>query len=70
MEVFFMASYGGAVAVAAIVSMFGIRFFLPIVATLYLVVVTVILLLGYLSNYVFHKIHFFERINQRTVKTP
>ena len=65
-----MASYGGAVAVVAIVSLFGIRFFLPIVVSLYLVVVTAVLLLGYLANYLFQKIHLFERINQRTVKLP
>jgi hypothetical protein len=70
MEVFFMASYGGAVAVATIVSIFGTGLFMPIIVSLYLVVVTAVLLLGSLSNYLFHKIHLFERINQRTVKSP
>jgi len=68
MEVFFMASFGGSVAVAAVVSIFGTVFFLPIIAILYLVVVTAILLLGYFANYTFHKIHLFERINKLTNK--
>jgi hypothetical protein len=65
LEIFFMASYGGAITIAAILNLVDARFFLPIVAGLYLLVLAVALLLGYITHYFFHKIHLFERISQR-----
>jgi hypothetical protein len=68
LEIFFMASYGGAVAVSFILSIFGDQYFIPIIAGLYFLVLVVALLLGYLTNYLFHKIRLFERLSQRTIK--
>ena len=65
LELFFMASYGGAIALVAILNLVGAKFFLPILAGLYLLVLAVALLLGYITHYFFHKIHLFERISQR-----
>jgi hypothetical protein len=69
MEIFFMASYGGSIAIAAITSLVKTEFILPTIVGLYCVLIGAVLLLGYISNYVFHKIHLFERINQRTTKS-
>jgi hypothetical protein len=66
LEVFFMASYGGAIAISAILSLFGPHFFLTVIVGLYFLVLAVALLLGYITNYLFHKIRLFERISQRT----
>ena len=68
MEVFFVASYGGATAVVAIASLFGAAYFLPLIALLYLAVVAAVLVFGRMANYVFHKIRLFERINKTTIK--
>jgi hypothetical protein len=68
LEIFFMASYGGAIAVAAILSIFGTQYFIPIITGLYFLVLGVALLLGYLTNYLFHKIRLFERLSQKTIK--
>jgi len=68
LEVFFIASYGGAIAVAAILNLVGSGFFLPIIVGLYFLVLTVALILGYLTNYLFHKIHLFERISDKGTK--
>lgn len=68
LEIFFMASYDGAVAVAAILSFVGAQYLIPIIAGLYFLVLGVALLLGYLANYLFHKIRLFERLSQRTIK--
>ena len=65
LEVFFMASYGGASFLAAILTIVGIHYFLPLVVGLYFLVMGVALLLGYGTRYLFHKIHLFERISQR-----
>ncbi len=67
LEIFFMASYGGTVAVSLILGIFGIQFFIPIVAGLYFLVLGVALFLGFVTNYVFHKIRLFERLSQKTV---
>ena len=68
MEIFFMASYGGSVAVAAVVSIFGAQFFLPIIISLYLVVFAAVLSFGIIANYVFHRIRLYERLSQRSIK--
>lgn len=68
MEAFFLASYGGSVAVAAVVSLFSSEFFLPVLILLYFVVIAAVLLLGCLTNYVFRRIRLFKRINQRIIK--
>jgi hypothetical protein len=67
MEIPFIASYGGSIAVAAIVSIFGVGFFLPIIIGLYFAVLTAVLLLGYLANQVFRKIRLFDRLSQKSV---
>jgi hypothetical protein len=64
LEVFFMASYGGVTALAAILSIVGACYFLPVIVALYFLVLAVALLLGYITNHLFHKIHLFERISQ------
>jgi hypothetical protein len=68
MQIFFMASYGGAVTIAAILSLVRIEFILPIIIGLYLGLITAVLLLGHLTNYLFHKIRLFERLSQRRTK--
>lgn len=65
LEVFFMASYGGATMLAAILSFVGTHYFLPLIGALYFLVMVVALLLGYITNIIFHKIHLFERLSQR-----
>lgn len=67
LEIFFMASYGGAVAVSFILSIFSAQFSIPIIAGLYFLVLGVGLLLGFATNYIFHKIRLFERLSQKTV---
>jgi hypothetical protein len=62
LEIFFMASYGGATALAAILSIFGTQFLLPLIAGLYFLVLVAALILGYITNYLFHKIRLFERL--------
>jgi len=64
LEVFFIASYGGTTALSAILSLLGSQFFLPIIVGLYFLVMASALILGYLTNYLFHKICLFERLNQ------
>jgi hypothetical protein len=64
LEVFFMASYGGATDLSAILSLSGFQFFLPIIVGLYFLVMAIALILGYITNYLFHKIRLFERLNQ------
>jgi hypothetical protein len=68
LEIFFMASYGGAITIASILSLFGPQFFLIVTLGLYFLVLSVALLFGYITNYLFHKIRLFERISQRTGK--
>jgi|YelNatPaOPRAMG01_1025707.scaffolds.fasta_scaffold22838_3 hypothetical protein len=68
METFFVASYGGSMAVAAIVSLVGADFFLPITISLYFTVFGAVLLLGYLANRIFHRIRLFDRLRVRSVK--
>ena len=51
MEVFFMVSYGGSVAVAAIVSLVDSLFFVPVIIGLYIALIMAVMLLGYLTNY-------------------
>lgn len=68
LEIFFMASYGGAITIASILSLFGPQFFLIVTIGLYFLVLSVALLFGYITNYLFHKIRLFERISQRTGK--
>jgi hypothetical protein len=64
LEVFFMASYGGATALSVILSLLGSQFFVPIIVALYFFVMAIALILGYITNYIFHKIRLFERLNQ------
>jgi hypothetical protein len=66
--IFFMASYGGAVAVAVILTIFGSQYFIFLLAGLYFLVFGVALLLGYITYYIFHKIHLFERLSQKTTR--
>ena len=65
MEIFFILSYGGSVVVAAILTLFGVQIFLPIMVGCYLILVASIFLLGYGANRLFHKIRLFERLSQR-----
>jgi hypothetical protein len=64
LEVFFIASYGITTAFSAILSLLGSQFFLPIIVGLYFLVMATALILGYLTNYLFHKIRLFEKLNQ------
>jgi len=68
LEVFFMASYGGATFLAVILSLVGTRYFLPLVISLYFLVMIIALLLGCATNYLFHKIGLFERIGSDSHK--
>ncbi len=65
MEIFFILSYGGSVVVAAILTLFGVQLFLPIIAGCYLGLVASIFLMGFGANRLFHKIRLFERLSQR-----
>ena len=65
MEIFFILSYGGSVVVAAILTLFGVQLFLPIIAGCYLALVASVFFLGYGVNRLFHKIRLFERLSQR-----
>jgi hypothetical protein len=67
MEAFFMASYGGTVAVTAIVSLVGGQFFVPIVVGLYFGVLALVLSFGYLANFVFHRIRLYDRLSQKSI---
>jgi hypothetical protein len=69
METFFMASYGGSIAIAAITSLVRSEFILPIIIGLYCGLLMAVLFLGLITNYIFHKIRLFERINQRPTKS-
>lgn len=66
LEILFMASYGGAIAILAILSLFGSQFFPIVIVGFYFLILAVTLFLGYITNYLFHKIRLFERISQRT----
>jgi hypothetical protein len=64
-----MASYGGAVAVSTFLRIFNTQFIIPIVAIIYFIVLGVALLLGYITNYMCHKIHLFERLSLKTKRS-
>ncbi len=64
MEIFFISSYGGSVVVAAILTLFGVQLFLPIMAGCYLALVASIFLMGHGANGLFHKIRLFERLSK------
>ena len=64
MEIFFILSYGGSVVVAAILTLFGVQLFLPIMAGCYFALVASVFILGYGANRLFHKIRLFERLSQ------
>jgi hypothetical protein len=65
MEILFLASYGGAVTMAAILSLVGGEFFLPVIIGCYFALIMIFFVFGCLTNYFFHKIHLFERLGQR-----
>ena len=65
MEIFFMASYGGLVTVAAILSLVGSIFFVPIIIGLYVSLIITVMFFGYLINILFHKFRLFERLSQK-----
>ncbi len=65
MEIFFILNYDGSIVVAAILTLFEVQVFLPIVAGCYLPLVTSIFLIGYGANRLFHKTRLFERLSQR-----
>jgi hypothetical protein len=65
MEIFFLLSYGGSVVVAAILTLFGVELFLPIIAGCYLGLIASIFIFGYAANRIFHKIRLFERLSER-----
>ena len=65
MEIFFLLSYGGSVVVAAILTLFGVELFLPIIAGCYLGLIASIFIFGYAANRMFHKIRLFERLSER-----
>ncbi len=69
MELLFLASYGGTVAIAAVASIFGPQFLLPVTVTLYFIVVSAVLFFGYLAHYVFRKIRLFDRLNRISHKS-
>ena len=59
MEIFFITSYGGSVVIAAILSVVGIEFFLPVILGCYFGLIIAVFLLGCLTNYLLHKINLF-----------
>ena len=63
-EIFFLISYGGSVAIAAILTLFGTQLFIPVVAGAYFGLIASVYLLGYITNRLFHKIHLFERLSK------
>ena len=65
MEVFFMTSSGGLVAVSAVLSLLNGIFVLPILVGLYFGLILAVFSLGYLTNYFFHKIRLFERLGSK-----
>jgi hypothetical protein len=65
MEILFLASYGGSVTLAAILSLVPTIVVLPVIVGIYFGLIVIVYLLGFLVNYFFHKIHLFERLSQR-----
>jgi len=63
-EVFFLISYGGSVAIAAILTLFGVQLFVPIIIGVYFGLIASVYLLGFMANRLFHKIHLFERLSK------
>ena len=68
-EIFFLFSYGGSVVVAAILTLFGVQLFLPIIVGCYFGLIVSVFLLGYVTNRLFHKIRLFERLSQSKPST-
>ncbi|MCW3996139.1 MAG: hypothetical protein NWE98_08340 [Candidatus Bathyarchaeota archaeon] len=65
-ELMFIYSYGGLTALAIMLGVAGSKLFFPIIISSYLALIAVFLLLGYITNYLLHKIHLFENLNQKT----
>jgi hypothetical protein len=63
-EIFFLISYGGSVAIAAILTLFGVQLFLPVIIGAYFGLIASVYMLGYITNKLFHKIHLFERLSK------
>ncbi len=63
-EIFFLISYGGSVAIAAILTLFGTQLFVPVIVGVYFGLIVSVYLLGYVTNRLFHKIHLFERLSK------
>jgi hypothetical protein len=63
-EIFFLISYGGSVAIAAILTLFGVQLFLPVIIGAYFGLIASVYMLGYIANRLFHKIHLFERLSK------
>ena len=68
-EIFFLLSYGGSVVVAAILTLFGVQLFPPIIVGCYFGLIVSVFLLGYVTNRLFHKIRLFERLSQSNSST-
>jgi len=69
MEIFFITSYGGTVFIAALLNVVGTNFFLPLIVGCYLGAIAAVFTFGWLTNYLLHKIHLFERLNQRSANS-
>jgi hypothetical protein len=65
MEIFFITSYGGTVAVSAVLSLFSGVFVLPLIVGLYFGLILAVFALGCLTNYFFHKVGLFRRLGHK-----
>jgi|YelNatPaOPRAMG01_1025707.scaffolds.fasta_scaffold55784_3 hypothetical protein len=65
-EFMFIYSYGGLTALAIILGVAGSKLFFPIIISSYFALIGAFFLTGNLTNYLLHKIHLFENLNQKT----
>jgi hypothetical protein len=59
----------GTVIIAAILSVVGIEFFLPIILGCYFGLIITVFFLDFLTNYFLHKINLFERLDKRRINS-
>ena len=66
MEIFFINSYGGIVAISTVLSLFNSVFVPLIIVGLYFGLILAVFSLGFLTNLFFHKISLFKRLGHKT----
>jgi len=67
-ELMFIYSYGGLMALAVIIGLAGSSLFVPVIISSYLVLIAAFFFLGHLTNYLLHRIHLFESLEPKAAK--